>query len=178
MLRYLRGSEDLGLCYHKNTEKTIEVTEYSDSNYAADLEKRRSLTGHVFTICGNTVSWKFSLQHIVALSTTEAEYVALDEAIKEALWIKGLLEELRVSNVNVKVKCDSQSAIHLAKNSTYHERTKHIDVRLHFIRDVICKQLIEVDKVSTTENPADALTKVIPMAKFSEALSALNILPT
>ena len=89
---------------------------YVDSDYAGDLDQRRSLTGYVFQINGCTVSWKSTLQQVVALSTTEAEYIALTEAIKEALWLKGLLGELGFQQDSVEVLCDSQSAIHLSKN--------------------------------------------------------------
>ena len=73
------------------------------------------------------------------MSTTEAEYIAITEAVKEALWVKGLVNELGMVHDCISVMCDSQSAIHLSKNQIYHERTKHIDVRLHFVRDVIAQ---------------------------------------
>ena len=130
----------------------------------------------MFTIGGNTVSWKTNLQHVVALSTTEAEYIALTEAIKEALWLKGFTRELGLSDGDVAVYCDSQSAIHLSKNSVFHERTKHIDVRLHFIKDVISDKLVEVKKIATEVNPADVFTKVVPANKFEEALNLLRLI--
>ena len=86
---------------------------------------------------GTAISWKATLQKVVALSKTEVEYIALTEAVKEALWLEGFAKELKLQGRSITVKCDSQSAIHLSKNSAYHERTKHIDVRLHFVRGVI-----------------------------------------
>nr|GEU47145.1 retrotransposon protein, putative, Ty1-copia subclass [Tanacetum cinerariifolium] len=86
---------------------------------------------------GCVVSWKATLQHVVALSTTKAEYMALTEAVKEAIWLKGLLEELGVELNRVTVNCDNQGAIHLSRNHVFHERTKHINVRYHFIREVL-----------------------------------------
>ena len=77
----------------------------------------------------------------------------------------------------VKLFCDSQSAIYLSKNSMFHERTKHIDVRLHFVRDIISQWIIKVEKISTLTNPADMLTKAIPFGKYEEALNLLNVLP-
>ena len=112
-----------------------EVVGFVDSDYAADKNRRRSITGFVFTMCGGAISWKSSLQSIVALLIIEAEYIALIEAVKEALWLRRLVSELEFKQEVVKVSCDSSSAIQLSKNPKYHERTKHIDVRMHFIRD-------------------------------------------
>ena len=134
-IRYMRGSQDLNLVFTK--EKEFRVTRYCDSDYAADLDRRRSVSGYVFTVGGNTVSWKANLQSVTALSTTEAEFMALTEAAKEALWIKGLMKDLGLEQDKVTLWCDSQSAICLSKNSNHHERTKHIDVRYNFIRDVV-----------------------------------------
>ncbi|XP_019435951.1 PREDICTED: uncharacterized protein LOC109342419, partial [Lupinus angustifolius] len=128
IMRYLKGTMDIGLLYGKVKGVGSKVIGYVDSDYAGDLDKRRSLTGYVFTLCGCTVSWKATLQSIVALSTTEAEYIAVTEAVKEAIWEKGLIEELGIQLEETTIYCDSQSAIHLTKNPMYHERTKHIDL--------------------------------------------------
>lgn len=121
------------------------------------------------------ISWKSSLQGVVALSNTDVEYMDVAEAIKEALWLKGLAEELGFEQRQVVVYCDSQSAIHLTKNTVFHEGTKHIDVRLHFIRHIISKREVTESKIATEVNPADILTKVIPLSKFKEALGLLKI---
>src|SRR4051812_4162824 len=111
---------------------------------------------------GTTISWKETLQKFVSLSTTEAEYIALTEFGKEALWLEGFAKELKLQGEGITVKCDNQSAIHLSKNSTYLERTKHIDVRLHFVRGVIEHGEVQVPKVSTDHNVADMITKSLP----------------
>ncbi|GKC50392.1 hypothetical protein Tco_1073137, partial [Tanacetum coccineum] len=98
---------------------------------------------------GCVVSWKATLQYVVALSTTEAEYMTLTEAVKEAIWLRGLLEELGVVLNTVAVNCDNQSAIHLSRNHVFHERTKHINVRYHFIREVLEAKTVKVLKVGT-----------------------------
>ena len=176
LARYLKGTQDTCLMYKSlNTEK-ISICGFCDSDYAADLDKRRSISGYCFTFGGNLISWKSSLQHIVALSTTEAEYIALTEAIKEALWLKGIVSELGFNLETVNVFCDSQSAIHLSKNTMYHERTKHIDVRLHFIRDIISNNEIIVNKIGTVDNPADIFTKSVSVAKFKATCEKLGIL--
>ena len=100
------------------------------------MDKRRSTIGYVFTLANAPVSWKSTLQSTVALSTTEVEYMAITEAVKEAIWLQGLLRELGIEQEGITVFCDSQSAIQLVKNQVYHARTKHIDVRYHFVRDI------------------------------------------
>ena len=150
---------------------------YCDSDFSGDLDKRRSLSGYIFTIGGNTISWKSSLQHVVALSSTEAEYISLIEVVKEALWLRGILSELSFVQRLIAVYCDSQSAIHLTKNAMIHERTKHIDIKLHFIRDIVTRGLVEIAKIVTEINPVDLLTKVIHVSKFNATLDLLKLLP-
>ena len=94
------------------------------------------------------------------------------------MWIKGIINELGIKCSSVKLFCDSQSAIHLSKNTMFHERTKHIDVRLQFVRDIISRDVIKVETISTLINPADIFTKPIPIRKFEETLNLLNVLPT
>ena len=173
LLRYLKGSVRLTLRFTEEAE--FKVQGYSDSDFGGDLDKKRSLSGYVFTVGGNTVSWKSSLQPVVALSTTEAEYIALTEAVKEAIWIKELLREMGFEQEKVSIWCDSQSAISLSKNKVFHERTKHVARKFHFIRDVIEEGEVEVLKIHTSRNPADMLTKCIPVHKFEAALELLKL---
>ena len=112
------------------------------------------------------LSWRATLQSIVACSNTDAEYMAVSEACKEAIWLRGLYTELCGDESCPTIFCDSQSAICLTKNQMYHERTKHIDVRYHFIRDVIARGDLKVSKISTHDNPADMMTKPVPTNKF------------
>lgn len=174
LMRYIRGTTELKLTFKQDDQ--FEVKGYCDSDYASDLDRRRSITGYVFQVGGNTVSWRSGLQHIVALSTTEAEYMALAEATKEALWLKGITSELGFIHKKVEIFSNSQSALCLARNSVFHERTKHIDVRLHFIRDVVADGSVVVSKIGTLENPADILTKSVPVKKFEEGRSRLRVL--
>ena len=106
------------------------------------------------------------MQKCVALSTTEAEYIAASEGGKEMIWLKRFLKELGLNQMEYNVYCDSQSAIDLSKNSMYHARTKHIDVRYHWIREKVENESFHVKKIHTSENPADMLTKMIPKDKF------------
>src|SRR3954470_8650913 len=135
------------------------------------MDSRKSISGYVFTMFGTAISWKATLQKVVALSTTEAEYIALTEA----LWLEGFAKELKLQGRSITVKCDNQSAIHLLKNSAYHERTKHIDVRLHFFRGVIERGEVQVLKVSTEDNAADMITKTLPSCKFFHCMQLIKL---
>ena len=135
ILRYIVGTVDIGLKFEKSEDSL--VTGYVDSDYAGDLDKRRSTTGYVFTMAGGPVSWRSTLQSTIALSSTEAEYMAITETVKEAIWLQGLVTDLGFKQQEVTVYCDSQNAIHLTKNQVYHSRTKHIDVRFHFVCEIL-----------------------------------------
>uniref|UniRef100_A0A2N9IQA1 Reverse transcriptase Ty1/copia-type domain-containing protein n=1 Tax=Fagus sylvatica TaxID=28930 RepID=A0A2N9IQA1_FAGSY len=154
---------------------TNSVVGYVDADYAGEVDDRRSTTGYVFTLSGGPICWKSILQSIVAMSTTEAEYMAVAEAAKEALWLKGLVKELGLNQGGVQMHCDSQRAIYLAKNQVYHARTKHIDVRFHKIRELIVTGDIVLEKVHTSENAADMLTKPVTTAKFKHCLDLVNV---
>ncbi|GKV16510.1 hypothetical protein SLEP1_g27143 [Rubroshorea leprosula] len=159
ILRYLRGTVDVGRVYDRSANPSGNVVGFVDYDFVGDLDKRRSTTGYVFTLSRCAISWKVTLQSTVALSTTEAEYMAITEAVKEALWLKGLVSDLGVEQNEMMVFCDSQSAIHLMKNMMYHERTKHIQVQYHFVWEVISNGDVLVEKISTDENPTDMMTK-------------------
>ncbi|KAH9800551.1 Integrase catalytic domain-containing protein [Citrus sinensis] len=174
VLRYLRGTVVTAIVFGKISGASPEVVGFVDSDSATDNDRRRSITGFVFTMCGGAISWKSSLQSAVALSTTEAEYIALTEAIKEAIWLRGLVSELGFKQEVVKVSCDSSSDIQLSKNPKYHERTKHIDIRMHFIRDEIGKGVVSVVKVPSEVNPADMLTKPLPSVRFRNLLNLIG----
>ena len=125
ILRYVKGTSNVALCYGGSN---FTVRGYVDSDYAGDLDKSKSTSGYVFTLARGTVSWVSKLQSIVATSTTEAEYVAATQASKEAIWLQMLLKELEHKQEKITLFCDSQSALHLAKNPAFHSKTKHIRV--------------------------------------------------
>ncbi|KAL0537750.1 hypothetical protein IC582_026735 [Cucumis melo] len=175
VLRYLKGSASVSLCYSRDCDKSTLLEGFTDADYAADLDKRRSLSGHIFRLYGNVVSWKVNLQPVVALSTTESEYISLGEAVKEAVWLKRIVGELLSQELIPIIHCDSQSAIHLAKNPSHHERSKHIDVKFHYIRNVIAQKDVELVKVHTVENLSDMLTKALSAHRFKYLLDELNV---
>ena len=147
----------------------------TDADYVVDLDRRRSYTGYVFQLWNSTISWKANLQLVVALSTIEVEYIAVTEAIKEALWLKGIVSELLGRYVKANLMCDSQSAIHLTKNHAHHERTQYIDVRYHFIREILEKEEVNLIKVAGEENVTDMFIKAVPLSKLQHCLKLLNV---
>ena len=166
IFRYLKGTTEHEILFSRQSG-TNSVVRYVDD--------RRSTTGYVFTLSGGPICWKSTLQSIVAMSTTKAKYMAVAEVTKEALWLKGLVKKLGLNQGGVQMHCDSQSAIYLAKNQVYHARTKHIDVRFHKIRELIVTGDIVLEKVYTSENAADMLTKPVTTTKFKHCLDLVNV---
>ena len=132
---------------------------------AGDVNTRNFTTSYGYSFAGAAVSWVSKLQKVVALSTTEAEYIAATEACKEMLWMQRFLGELGIKQDKYVLHCDSQSAIHLAKNPAFHSKTKHIDLRYHWIRQVLEEGQLQLEKIHTDENPADMFTKILPKTK-------------
>ncbi|OAE33937.1 hypothetical protein AXG93_1952s1130 [Marchantia polymorpha subsp. ruderalis] len=160
IFRYLRDTSDIDLCYGANED--ILVAGFSYSYYAVDIDSRRSMTGYVFTLGGSVVNWKSTLQPTVNLSISEAEYMALTKAAKEGIWLKHIVNDLGLHQDQAIVHCDSLSAICLTKDQVHHERTKHIDIRYHFLRN---ESRMRVKKVGTDENSTDMFTKPVPKNK-------------
>ena len=177
ILKYLKGSVDVGLHFGGGgwSRGDVALRGYCDSDYAANLDNMKSQSGYIFTLYGTTISWKPNLQSVVALSTTEAEYISLTEAAKEALWLQGILQDFDIQQDGVEILCDSNSTICLAKHQMFHERSKHVDVRRHFIRDEVKKGMIKVVKVPTEENASDMLTKALPVSKFKYCLDLVDV---
>lgn len=173
VLRYVAGAYDQCLTFKKSTEFKVEG--YSDSDYSADLDKQRSVSGIVFKVGGNIVSWKSGLQSVVALSTTKAEFMALTLAVKEAIWLRNFITEIGYQQDSVRIHCDSQSAIALSKNAVHHERTKHMDTQFNLIMDIVSKRIVNLAKIHTFKNTADFLTKCEPGTKLQLCCELLNI---
>ncbi|WVY90442.1 hypothetical protein V8G54_035956 [Vigna mungo] len=162
ILRYLRGSAKRSLCFGNGDLKLIG---YSDSDMAGNVDSRKSTSVYLITFAGGAVSWKSKLQKCVTLSTAEAEYVAVTEASKEMLWMKNFLSELGDNQDDYVVNCDNQSTIHLTKNPMFHSRSKHIDVRYHWIREALDEKKLKIEKIHTDLNWSDMMTKLIPTKK-------------
>ena len=157
ILRYLKGTISQGIWFNG---KDLELRAYADADYAANPDTRKSTSGFVLTLSSGPVTWAARSQKSVAQSTTEAEYIALADCIKDVIWARQLLSDLgRAPTTATLVSSDNQAAIKLVRNPIYHRRTKHIDVRHHFIRDEQEKGTISVEFIPTNAQPADMLTK-------------------
>lgn len=164
IIRYLKGTKDLKIAFKKNAKNYI--FGYCDADWASNINDRRSCTGYVFLQSNGAISWNSKRQPTVALSTAEAEYMALSAATQEAMWLKHLNDEIFSIDKPMNIFCDNQSAIHLANNNGYSPRCKHIDIRHHFIRQKVEDKKCILHHVSTEQNAADALTKSLHKQKF------------
>ena len=115
----------------------LDIRGFVDVDWAGDLDQRISTSGYVFNLFGGADSWMSKKQSVVALSTTKAEYMAATHASKEVVWLQILCSSMGLVQEAIRIDCDSQSAIFLAKNPAYHSKTKHIDVQYHFVRDMV-----------------------------------------
>ena len=138
---------------------------YTDLDMAGDVDSKKSILGFMMTFVGGAISWKSKLHNCVALSTTEAEYIAITEGCKEALWMRKFLEESGLKQEKYVVYSDILSVIHLSKNSTFHLRSKHIYVRYHWILDVLESKQLYLEKIHTSENGSNMLTKCLSKEK-------------
>jgi len=170
----VKDSIDRELVFDRNKAAILNVVGFVDSDYDGDLDNMIFISKYIFTTCASAISWKASLQSIVALFTTKAEYVAAT-CVKEANWLRGLITELGVPQATTVVFLDSQNAIHFTKNDAYHSRTKHISVKYDYVRDTIIAGKIVVKTAHTSENPPDMLTKPLLIAKFEHYLNLVGV---
>ncbi|XP_031287215.1 secreted RxLR effector protein 161-like [Pistacia vera] len=174
LLRYINSSVHIGLDYCKSNI-VLDLVMYVNSDFVGDRKTRKSTTTYCFTLGGNCVRWKSQLHPLVALSTMEAEYMVVIDAFKEAIWLQGILKEANLLERLVTIYSDSQRSIHLCKNLVYHETTKHVDVRFHFVRDLTSRSQLNLRKIPTKENLVDMGTKVVIATKFKHCLDLLRI---
>eukprot|EP00253_Pinus_taeda_P009429 PITA_09429 len=130
---------------------------------------------YVFNLFGGAVSWMSKKKSIVALSTTQVEYMAATHASKEAVWLQRLCSSMGIVQGVIRTDCDSHNAIVLAKNPNYHSKTKHIDVQYHFVRDMIEDKKVSLVKVETLKNTVDALTKSVSFENFSWCRETMGV---
>ena len=175
IFRYVQGTKNLALTYTKNADTNI--TGYCDASWATDPADPRSTTGYVFSVQGGAICWNSRKQSTVALSSTEAEYLSLSSATQEALWLNRLAQELLIvpSNTPLLIHSDNKGAIDLSKNSRFSGRTKHINVRHHFIKGSIEKNEIDVQFTPSTHMLADALTKATTNMKLQEFIGGVGL---
>jgi len=177
-LRYLVGTKDYALFFDGNSLDDLSslILGYTDSDWAGNIDTRRSTGGYVFLMCGAAVSWSSKLQSSPALSSTEAEYMACTRAAQEAIWLRQLLEQLGFKQTKpTSLLGDNQGAIALAKNPGNHPRTKHIALRYHFIRFTISNGHILLNYIPTSDMAADGLTKGLTGDKHLTFLHMLGL---
>lgn len=175
IFRYLKGTINHGITYATNPE-CIQPIGYCDSDYAGDLNSRKSTSGHVVTINNSPISWASRVQKSVALSTTEAEYYAITDCAKDILWYQQLFVDLAIKLIKPTIIfSDNQGAIKLSKNAVFHKRSKHVDVRMHFIRDHQSKGNMLLQYIPTSNQPADMFTKALASPALNNCKQMLNI---
>ena len=166
VLRYLQGSREKILRFQKS-DLPVKLTGFCDSDWRASVKDRRSITGYTFQLTNNgpLILWKSRKQQTVALSTCEAEYISLANAVQEAKFLKQLCNDMNITIENFVMNVDNQGAINLAKNPVNHQRSKLIDIKYHFLRSEIQTGNLILQYVSTEENVADIFTKPVSQVK-------------
>ncbi|KAH9779134.1 hypothetical protein KPL71_007611 [Citrus sinensis] len=174
IMRYLKGTIELGVFYKKGGNEGL--VGYTDSNYAGDLNDRKSTSGYVFMLGSGAVAWSSKKQPIVTLSTIEAEFVAGVACASQAIWIKRIFEKLSLEESKcTTIYCDNSSTIRLSKNPVLHGRSKHIDVRFHFLRDLTRDGVVELVFCETKDQLADVMTKPLTVDVFQKFRSQLGV---
>lgn len=161
----------------QKTEDNVLVG-YSDADLAGDLDDRHSTSGNLFLFAGGAISWLSKKQPTVSLSTAEAEYVSLCSATQEAVWIRRLLHDINCNQGAPKViKEDNQGTIAIARNPVSHSRTKHIEIKYHYVRETIMDGQVSLEYCPTEEMIADLLTKPLASERFAKLRGAMGLTP-
>lgn len=173
-LRYLKGTINYGMFYKKSEGK--ELVSFSDSDYAGDLDDRKSTSGYFFLLSGAAVSWSSRKQPVVTLSTTEAEFIAAASCACQGIWLRRILEEVNYTQQGpIMLFCDNSSTIKLSKNPVLHGRSKHTDVRFHFLRDLTKEGAVKLCYCRSDEQIADILTKPLKANSFMKLRALLGM---
>lgn len=176
ILKYIKGTIDFGILYSNNGDHRL--CGFSDADFGGDVETRKSTSGYAFLLNNGIISWCSSRQKCVSLSTTESEYVSASDAVKELVWLNQFFNEILPESSNDKIlfHMDNQSAIRLIKNPEFHKRTKHIDVRYHFIREKFEEGQFDLQYISSAEMIADIFTKALPKQRFEHLRSMMGVM--
>ncbi|MCO5571598.1 hypothetical protein L7F22_025344 [Adiantum nelumboides] len=176
VIRYIAGTLDYGITYTRGGDSTL--VGFCDSDWAGDIDGRRSVTGYCFSLGSGVISWISKKQHIVALSFTEAEYKAACFASCEAFWLRRLLGDIgAVQEQPTMLLCDNQSCMAIARNPVFHARTKHIEVQYHFVRELILDGEVEMEYCPMMDNCADIFTKALGSKTLERHLHHIGVGP-
>ena len=175
IIRYIAGTLHLG-CRYGREEGATSLVGYSDSDLGGDVDSRKSTSGSLFFLGGSPVTWQSQKQSVVAISSCESEYVAAATATCQGIWLARLLAEFSSSDAEpFALKVDNQSAIALAKNPVFHDRSKHIELKYHFIREAVETKKLELEFVPTEFQLADMLTKPLGRVRLAELRSRIGM---
>lgn len=178
VLRYLKGTSDVGICYSRSLGALI-LSVWTDSSWGEDPDDAKSTNGYVILMGGGPVTWKSQKQKSVALSSTEAEYYGQSMAATGVMWTRGLMKELQIQGAIPKdatvMYADNQGAIKLANNPIFQKRSKHIAIKYHYTRDLIKEGELTLEYRSTQEMIADGLTKPLGTTKFAQFVKMLGL---
>nr|XP_017228100.1 PREDICTED: uncharacterized mitochondrial protein AtMg00810-like [Daucus carota subsp. sativus] len=175
IIRYVKGTMQLGLVYTKDSGNNI-LTRFTDSDLAGNLDDRRSTAGMCFYLNESLITWVSQKQRCVALSSCEAEFMAATATACQGIWLRNVLNQISDEEIGpVVLYIDNRSAIDLAKNPVFHGRSKHIDIRYHFIRECVERGEIVLKHVSSERQKADVLTKALATVKFERMRNLLGI---
>jgi hypothetical protein len=180
--RYLSGTKNLGITYSATSDPITmhadfsEPKLYTDADWGNSLDDRKSISGYISTFAGGAVTWSSKKQATVALSTMEAEYIALSHAARENLWLRSLFTEFDLPpSIPMPIFVDNRGAIDFTFDAGYHARSKHIDIRHHFIRDIVASNEVSVHHCASEENLADIFTKPLPRLQHEEQVRKLGM---
>ncbi|GJY43912.1 ribonuclease H-like domain-containing protein [Tanacetum coccineum] len=176
ILRYIRGTLDHGLQLYRSP--TTQLVAYSDADWAGCPATRRSTSGYCVFLGDNLISWSSKRQHVLSRSSAESEYRGVANVVAKTTWVRNLLRELLVPLQSATlVYCDNVSAVYLSSNPVQHQRTKHIEIDLHFVRDFVARGHVRVLHVPSRYQYADIFTKGLPSPLFTEFRSSLSVSP-
>ena len=174
VLRYLKGSPGKGIIFNKADDLSLKA--YVDSDWAKCPSTRKSVTGFLIFFGNSLISWKSKKQKTLATSSAEAEYRAMASVTCEVIWILKILKDLNVKNpLPVKIFCDNRAAIKIAANPVFHERTKHLEIDLHLVREKLAAGVIESIWIDSQHQLADILTKGLPVAQHNFLSNKINL---
>lgn len=169
----MKGTVDLGIWYSKGSNKSL--VGYCDADYAGSVVDRKSTSGGCFFLGNNLIAWLRKKQNYVSFSTAESEYIAMGSCCTQLLWMKQMSADYGMESGVLQVYCDSKSAIDISKNPVQHSRTKHIDVKHHFIRELVEKKQVLIEHVETEVQLADMFTKALDFSHFSFLRNSIGV---
>ena len=164
IVRYVASTLDSKISYHGDSNEGLIA--YADADWAGDIIDRKSVTGYLVTLAGGAVSWKTTRQKTIAHSSTEAEYMSMSDCCRQLSWIRNLMNEIKLKIEAIALCADNQGAIFLGSHPIQQGRTKHMDIRYHYIRECIDERKVELYYIPTDNQLADIFTKTLPFPRF------------